>query len=163
MDITNIFCQSLGVTFHAKTFLTVCRFRTDLVSVLTAWGIRSKKIVIRLNEKFCSLPAACRLFSRGVIFTRARVSLALLSPDEKWGTTRSLFRRQALVRTSCYSPGHVRYEFYLSSYYERIIYEQLRISAPLQISWLSNYQSITDSIDIRFSQYLSFFQQVSRK
>ena len=31
--ITNIFCQSLGVTSHAKTFLTVCRFRTDLVSV----------------------------------------------------------------------------------------------------------------------------------
>ena len=33
---------------------------------------------------------ACRLFSRGVIFTRARVSLALLSLEEKWGTTRSL-------------------------------------------------------------------------
>ena len=33
------------------------------------------------NEKksFFSLPAACRLFSRGVIFTSARVSLALLS------------------------------------------------------------------------------------
>ena len=36
MDITNIFCQSLGVTSHAKTFLTVCRFRTDLVSVWMA-------------------------------------------------------------------------------------------------------------------------------
>ena len=31
------------------------------------------------SEKFFSLPAACRLFSRGVIFTRGRVSLALLS------------------------------------------------------------------------------------
>ena len=31
------------------------------------------------REKFFSLPAACRLFSRGVIFTRARVSLALQS------------------------------------------------------------------------------------
>ena len=50
MDITNIFCQSLGVTSHAKTFLTVCRFRTDLVSILKARGIRSKKIVIRLND-----------------------------------------------------------------------------------------------------------------
>ena len=29
-------------------------------------------------------------YSRGVIFTRARVSLALLSLEEKWGTTRSL-------------------------------------------------------------------------
>ena len=32
MDITNIFCQSLGVTSLAKTLLTVCRFRTDLGS-----------------------------------------------------------------------------------------------------------------------------------
>ena len=32
-----------------------------------------------------SLPAACRLFSRGVIFTRARVSLALLSLRKNGG------------------------------------------------------------------------------
>ena len=31
------------------------------------------------SPSFFSLPAACRLFSRGVIFTRASVSLALLS------------------------------------------------------------------------------------
>ena len=31
------------------------------------------------------LPAACRLFSRGVIFTRARVSLALLSLRKNGG------------------------------------------------------------------------------
>ena len=52
MAITNIFCQSLGMTSHAKTFLTACRFRTDLVSVGTARGIRSnrlKKVVIRSN------------------------------------------------------------------------------------------------------------------
>ena len=41
------------------------------------------------REKIFSLPAACRLFSRGVIFTRARVSPALLSLT-KMGTTRSL-------------------------------------------------------------------------
>ena len=29
MNITKIFCQSLGVTSHAKTFLMVCHFRTD--------------------------------------------------------------------------------------------------------------------------------------
>ena len=34
---------------------------------------------------FFSLPAACRLFSRGVIFTRARVSLALLSLRKNGG------------------------------------------------------------------------------
>ena len=52
MDIANIFCQSLGVTSHAKTFLTVCRFRTDLVSVQkklssvrTTWAIRLKKVL----------------------------------------------------------------------------------------------------------------------
>ena len=31
--IADIFCQSLGVTSHAKTFFTVCRFRADSVSV----------------------------------------------------------------------------------------------------------------------------------
>ena len=35
-------------------------------------------------------PHACRLFSRGVILTRARVSHAPTIPEEKWGTTRSL-------------------------------------------------------------------------
>ena len=34
---------------------------------------------------FFSLPAACRLFSRGVIFTPARVSLALLSLRKNGG------------------------------------------------------------------------------
>ena len=29
MNIAKIFCQSLGVTSHAKTFLMVCHFRTD--------------------------------------------------------------------------------------------------------------------------------------
>ena len=35
--------------------------------------------------------------------------------------------------------------------------KQLRISAPLQPTSLSYYQSIIDSIDIRFIQYLRFF------
>ena len=33
---------------------------------------------------------ACRLFSRGVIFTRSRFARCTI-PDEKWGTTRSLY------------------------------------------------------------------------
>ena len=49
MDITNIFCQSLSVTSHAKTFLTVCRFRTNLVSGLNGLGYPFAKIVIRSN------------------------------------------------------------------------------------------------------------------
>ena len=48
------------------------------------------------REKFFSLPAACRLFSRGVIFTRARVSLAL-----QWGTSRSLLLKKREVRKAC--------------------------------------------------------------
>ena len=44
------------------------------------------------KEKIFSLPSACRLFSRGVIFTRARVSLALLSLRKNGGTNRSLLR-----------------------------------------------------------------------
>ena len=43
------------------------------------WALfKGKALGTRLKSVF-SLPAACRLFSRGVIFTRARVSLALLS------------------------------------------------------------------------------------
>ena len=42
------------------------------------------------RENFFFLPSACHLFSRGVIFTRARVLLAVLSLREKRGTTRSL-------------------------------------------------------------------------
>ena len=63
MYITNIFCQSLGMTSHVKTFLMVCRFRTDLYpfeqlgvsvqkklsSVPTTWAIGLKKVVIRSN------------------------------------------------------------------------------------------------------------------
>ena len=39
----------------------------------------------RRGEKKISLPAACRLFARGVIFTPARVSLALLSLRKNGG------------------------------------------------------------------------------
>ena len=51
MDITNTFCQSLGVTSHVKMFLTVCRFRTDLVSVSTARGVRSKRMTWAIHLK----------------------------------------------------------------------------------------------------------------
>ena len=37
------------------------------------------------STSFFSLPASCRLFSRGVIFMRARVSLALLSLRKNGG------------------------------------------------------------------------------
>ena len=38
-----------------------------------------------LENDFFSLPAACHLFSRGLIFTRARVLLALLSLRKNGG------------------------------------------------------------------------------
>ena len=48
---------------------------------------------------------ACRLFSRGVIFTRARVSLedfalAFRFPEEKWGTIHSLIMPMLFSRKS---------------------------------------------------------------
>ena len=55
MDIMNIFCQSLGVTSHVKTFLTVCRFRTDLASI-------QRKIVIRSNDLGYPFEKSCHLF-----------------------------------------------------------------------------------------------------
>ena len=45
---------------------------------------------MRVNHPTRESRDACRLFSHGVIFPRARVSLALLIPEDKWGTTRSL-------------------------------------------------------------------------
>ena len=38
---------------------------------------------MKITPREKSLPVACRLFSRGVIFTRARVSLALLSAKQR--------------------------------------------------------------------------------
>ena len=40
MNVARIFCPSLGMTTHTKTFLTVCRFRTDRRS--NRFGIRLK-------------------------------------------------------------------------------------------------------------------------
>ena len=45
----------------------------------------SMKITPREKRRFFSLPAACRLFLRGVIFTCSRVSLALLSLRKNGG------------------------------------------------------------------------------
>ena len=59
-----------------------------------------------------SLPAACRLYSRGLIFTRARSTV----PEEKWGTTRSLQRRRRLRKP------HLKSEFALPQTLSRLIY-----------------------------------------
>ena len=83
MDIANIFCQFLSVTSHTKRFLTVCRFWTDLVSVWTAWGIRSKKIVVLSNGLRYSFEKNCHPFERlGIsvwkncyLFERLRLSI----------------------------------------------------------------------------------------
>ena len=47
------------------------------------WRVKSLGFVC--GPSFFSLPSACRLFSRGVIFTRARVLLALLSLRKNGG------------------------------------------------------------------------------
>ena len=53
----------------------------------------------RRHATFFSLPAACRLFSRGVIFTRARVSLALLSLRKNGGLLVVYNREEAWTNT----------------------------------------------------------------
>ena len=79
MNIAKIFCQSLGVTSHAKTFPMVCHFRTNssskelVVFVLTAWAIRSK---IRMSsvqmawaifsQKMSSVWTACAIRSNSL-------------------------------------------------------------------------------------------------
>ena len=66
--ITNIFCHCLGPSLYRVSRLRVVpHFSSGIVE-------RAKR-----------LPAACRLFSRGVSCTRARVSLALLSLRKNGG------------------------------------------------------------------------------
>ena len=62
-------------------------FGIDLHEVYVRTGGRAGQAGREKNEapSFFSLPAACRLFSRGVIFTRFRVSLALLSLRKNGG------------------------------------------------------------------------------
>ena len=81
MNIAKIFCQSLGMTSHVKTFLMVCHFWTDSCSkelvvlncVLTAWATRSK---IRMwsvlmawaifSQKMSSVWKACAICLNGL-------------------------------------------------------------------------------------------------
>ena len=82
MDITNIFCQSLSVTSHAKTFLTVCRFRTNLVSVckncypFERLGLCvRKRICLKINFRRVSIPKPFRRqphASNDLLFSRSR-------------------------------------------------------------------------------------------
>ena len=58
-------------------------FRSDSRASETRARVKREKM--RDYRQFFSLPAACRLFSGGVIFTRVRVSLALLSLRKNGG------------------------------------------------------------------------------
>ena len=62
MNIAKIFCQSLGVTSHAKTFLMVCHFRTN------SRGIRSNGLGYPFQNKnvICS-DGLSYLFTKSVI------------------------------------------------------------------------------------------------
>ena len=58
--------------------------------------------------------AACRLFSRGMIFMRARVSLALLSLRKNGGTTRSLTVNLFISSFTCVRVKHLQANHQLS-------------------------------------------------
>ena len=84
MNIVNIFCQSLSVTSHVKTFLTVCRFRTDLVSVWTARGICSSKnchpfewLGLSVRKKLSSIWTAWAIRSKGKCDLFKRLGLSV--------------------------------------------------------------------------------------
>ena len=57
MNIAKIFCPSLGMTSHAKTFLTVCRFRMDRCS--NRFGIRLKGLGNPFKKKLSSKKQIC--------------------------------------------------------------------------------------------------------
>ena len=52
MNIAKIFCLSLGMTSHAKTFLTVCHFLMDRCS--NGFGIRLKGLGNPFKKKLSS-------------------------------------------------------------------------------------------------------------
>ena len=58
------------------------------------------------GPSFFSLSAACRLFLRGVIFMRARVSLALLFLSKNWGSTRSPLLTICFIHSPFSLPVH---------------------------------------------------------
>ena len=64
------------VIFTASQFAR-CRILSEPLASVTDWWL-------------CSVFIACRLFSRGVIFTRSRFARSTI-PDKKWGTTLSLY------------------------------------------------------------------------
>ena len=74
MDIVNIFCQFLGLTSHTKTFLTVCRFRTDLVHLFEWLGVSVKKnchlfeqLGLSVEEKLSSVQTAWAIRLRKIV------------------------------------------------------------------------------------------------
>ena len=86
-----LFC-CLGFTRRGWPYITLSRqnnptFGIGLHEVYVRTGGRASQAGREKNEgpSFFSLPAACRLLSRGVIFTRARVSLAPLSLRKNGG------------------------------------------------------------------------------
>ena len=52
MNIAKMFCPSLGMTSHAKTFLMVCHFLMDRCS--NGFGIRLKGLGNPLKKKLSS-------------------------------------------------------------------------------------------------------------
>ena len=62
-------------------------------------------LVFLLHDK--TLPTACRLFLRGVIFTRSRFARSTI-PEEKWGTTRSLKTPWNYNKTRLLKLKHIR-------------------------------------------------------
>ena len=150
MDITNIFCQSLGVTSHAKMFLTVYRFRTDrlgvsvqkkLSSVRTAWDIRLKKLLsvrtawaIR-SEKNLSTVRATEAICSKVNFSR--VSIPKPFRCQPLASNDVLFSRSRTLRVLFTNVS------YMNSYASLLLCSHLRFEIINRLSKVSTqFQSI---------------------
>ena len=72
--------KQFQIYMHASVVATYDVAHNRIKKKTMAWCSVNYK---RIDTK--GLPAACRLFSRGVIFTRTRVSLALLSLRKNGG------------------------------------------------------------------------------
>ena len=98
-DMGSLRKSVFGVVNRKCVFSTSCERASQKTSLLNLpvskswtspskpWSLKEPSLRNQFsgNTSFFCLPAACRLFSRGVIFTRARVSHALLSLRKNGG------------------------------------------------------------------------------
>ena len=139
MGIANIFCQSLGMTSHSKTFLTVCRFQLDQVSFcFNSSGYPLKKnchpferLGLSVRGKLLSVQTAQAICSKKNLST-VRATEAICSKiNFSRVSIPKPFRRQPLASNDLlFSRSRTLRSLFTNASYMK----QLRISPPSQPS-----------------------------